>query len=87
MGKKKNIEVPLMGMVVGARCTGLSVSRTAMLLGFSHSTVSCVSQEWPTTQRTSRQLDTTVGSIGVDMGQHPCGIEAVLRAKGGATQY
>uniref|UniRef100_A0A4W5RCI8 Syntaxin-binding protein 5-like n=1 Tax=Hucho hucho TaxID=62062 RepID=A0A4W5RCI8_9TELE len=26
-----------------------------------------------TTQRTSSQLDTTVGSIGVNMGQHPCG--------------
>ena len=44
-------------------------------------------------QKTSSQLDTTVGSIGVNMGQHPCGtlstpckvmprqIEAVLRAK------
>jgi hypothetical protein len=40
-------------------------------LGFS--TVSCVYQEWSTTQRTSSQLDTTVGSIGVNMGQHSCG--------------
>ena len=49
------------------------VSRTALLLGFSRSTVSHVYQEWSTTQRTSSQLDTTVGSIGVNMGQHPCG--------------
>ncbi|XP_031641308.1 E-selectin-like [Oncorhynchus kisutch] len=51
-----------------------------------------VYQEWSTTQRTSRQLETTVGSIGVNMSQHPCGmlstpcritvrrIEAVLSA-------
>ena len=60
-------------MVVGAKCTGLNVSRTAMLLGFSCSTVSHVYQEWSTTERTSSQLDTTVGSIGVNMGQHPFG--------------
>uniref|UniRef100_A0A4W5RNW4 Syntaxin-binding protein 5-like n=1 Tax=Hucho hucho TaxID=62062 RepID=A0A4W5RNW4_9TELE len=35
--------------------------------------ISCVCQELSTTQRTSSQLDTTVGSIGVNMGQHPCG--------------
>ncbi|CDQ57070.1 unnamed protein product [Oncorhynchus mykiss] len=34
--------------------------------------VSRVYQEWSTTQRTSSQLDTTVRSIGVNMGQHPC---------------
>ncbi|CDQ74375.1 unnamed protein product [Oncorhynchus mykiss] len=56
------------GMVVGARCTGLSVSRTATLLGFSHRMVSPVYQEWSTTQRTSSQLDTAVGSNGVNMG-------------------
>jgi hypothetical protein len=53
-------------MVVGARRTGL--------LGFSRATVSRVYQEWSTTQWRSRQLDTTVGSIGVIMGQHPCGM-------------
>ncbi|CDQ77046.1 unnamed protein product [Oncorhynchus mykiss] len=39
----------------------------------SNDPVSHVYQEWPTTQRTSNKLDTTVGSIGVNMGQHPCG--------------
>ena len=51
-------------MVVGARRTGVS---------FSRSTVSCVYQEWFTIQRRFSELDTTVGSIGVNMGQHPCG--------------
>ena len=70
--------------------------RCQELLGFSCS-VSRVCQEWSTTQRTSSQLDTTVGKIEVNM--HPCGtlltpwrvhtwrIKAVLRAKGGVTQY
>ena len=35
-------------MVVGARCTDLSVSRTATLLGFSLSTVFSVYQGWST---------------------------------------
>ena len=61
------------GMVEGARRTGLCVSRTVTLLGVSCSTVSCVYQEWSTTQTTSSQLDTTVVCIGVNMGQHPCG--------------
>uniref|UniRef100_A0A4W5QIJ2 Kinesin family member 3A n=1 Tax=Hucho hucho TaxID=62062 RepID=A0A4W5QIJ2_9TELE len=46
------------GMALGARRTGL---RTATLLCFSHSTVSWVYQGWSTSQRTSSQLDTTVG--------------------------
>ena len=54
------------------------VSRTATLLGFSRSTVSCVYQEWSTSQRTSSQLDTTVGSIGVNMSQHPCWRKVLL---------
>uniref|UniRef100_A0A8C8JM10 Peptidylglycine alpha-amidating monooxygenase n=1 Tax=Oncorhynchus tshawytscha TaxID=74940 RepID=A0A8C8JM10_ONCTS len=69
MGKTKYLSV----FERGSRCQAF-VSRTAMLLGFSRlPTVSHVYQEWSTTQRTSSQLDTTVGSIGVDMGQHPCG--------------
>jgi hypothetical protein len=30
-------------------------------------------QEWSTTQKTSNHFDTTTGSIGVNMDQHPCG--------------
>ena len=73
MGKTKYVSACEQDMVVGARRTGLIVSRTATLLGFSHSTVSRVYQEWSTTIRTSSQLDTTVGSIRVNMGQQPCG--------------
>jgi hypothetical protein len=85
-------------MVGGARVTILSVTRSAMLLGFSHATVSHVYQEWSTTQRTSRHLK-TVRRIGVNIGQHPCGthshlvetmprqIEDILRVIGGANQY
>ena len=58
------------------------VSRTATLLGFSRSTVSPVYQEWSPTQRTSRQLDTTVESIGVNMGQPPCGTLDTLWSPG-----
>jgi hypothetical protein len=97
--KTKYLSVFEQGMVVGARRTDLRVSRTASPLGFSRSTVSPVCHEWSSTQRTSSQLDTTVGSTGVNMGQHPCGKlstpcrvhalknESFLRAKGAATQY
>jgi hypothetical protein len=68
MGKTKDLGAFEWGVVVGARRTGLSVSRTGTLLGFSCSTVSCVYQEWSTTQRISSQLDTNVGSIGVTGG-------------------
>ena len=79
MGKIKVGSAYKLGMVEGARRNGLSVSKTATLLGFSCSTVSHVYQEWSTTQRISRQLDTTVGSIGVNMDQHPCGMLSAPR--------
>ena len=79
-GQDKLFKVPFeRGMVVGARRIDLSVSRTAILLGFSHSTVSRVYQEW-------------WASIPVELFRHfvesmPRQIEAVLRAKGVASQY
>ena len=54
-GKTKYLSAFAQGIVVGARHTGLSVSRTATLPDFSRATVSHVCQEWSTTQRTSSQ--------------------------------
>jgi hypothetical protein len=71
MGKTIYLSAFERGTVVGARRTGFRGSRTAKLLGFSRSTVSRVYQECYTTQSTSSQLDTTLGTNGVNMGQHP----------------
>ena len=48
MGKTQDLSAFEQGMVLGAKHTGLSVSRIATLLGFSSSTVSRVYQEWST---------------------------------------
>ncbi len=40
MGKKGDLSDFERGMVVGVRRTGLSISKTADLLGFSHTTIS-----------------------------------------------
>ncbi len=42
MGKKVDLSDFERGMVVGARWAGLSISKTADLLGFSHTTISCL---------------------------------------------
>ncbi len=42
MGKKGDLSDFECGMVVGARRAGLSISKTADLLGFSHTTISRV---------------------------------------------
>ncbi len=46
------------GMVVGARRADLSISKTADLLGFSHTTISSVFREWSEKEKISseRQL-------------------------------
>ncbi len=43
------------GMVVGARRTGLSISQTADLLGFSHTTISRIYGEWFEKEKISRE--------------------------------
>ncbi len=45
MGKKGDLSDFERGMVVGARRAGLSISETADLLGFSHTTISRVYRE------------------------------------------
>ena len=96
-GQDKILKCLLKGC--GSRCQAhWFVSRTAKLLGFLTLNSFLCASEWSTTKRTSSQLDTTVGSVGVNMGSitvecfrhlvesRPRQIEAVLRAKGSITQ-
>ncbi len=58
MGKKGDLNYFERGIVVGAKWAGLSISKTADLLGFSHTTISKVYRECSEKEKISseRQL-------------------------------
>ncbi len=55
MGKKGDLSDFECGMVVGARRAGLSISKTADLLGFSRTTISSVYREWSEKEKISSE--------------------------------
>jgi hypothetical protein len=77
--KTKYLSAFRRGMVVDARHTGLSVSRTATLLFFvvvAQQFPMCIKNRPP--PKGQPENLTTVGSIGVNMGQNPCGTLSTL---------
>ncbi len=69
MGKKRDLSDFERGMVVDARRAGLSISKTADLLGFSYTTISRVNREWSEKEKISSE-------------QHLCGRKCLVDVRG-----
>ena len=93
MGKTKDLSVFEWSMVVGAMCTSLCQELQRCWVFHTQQFPVCIKNGPPLKGHPANL--TTVGSIGVNIDQHPCGtlttpcsvhvqrIEAVVRAKGG----